>query len=135
VPFARDDHADPPARKALLWDRHGLAYGGSEIVKYLGLAPGRRFLISQGHEDVWFDESLLQRPSYLGNDPSNGLREGIERSSDHWTGGEMAHRENAELREFPRNRGREPGSRLLALRLRVSVALTVGCNISANLAN
>ena len=29
MPFARDDHADPPARKGLLWDRHGLAYGGS----------------------------------------------------------------------------------------------------------
>jgi hypothetical protein len=30
-----------------------------EIVKYLGLGPGWRFLIAPGHEDVWFDPSLL----------------------------------------------------------------------------
>lgn len=29
------------------------------IGKYLGLAPGWRFLIAPGHEDVWFDQSLL----------------------------------------------------------------------------
>ena len=28
-------------------------------VPYLGLAPGWRFLIAPGHEDVWFDASLL----------------------------------------------------------------------------
>ena len=27
---------------------------------YLGLAPGWRFLIAPGYEDVWYDESLLQ---------------------------------------------------------------------------
>lgn len=30
-----------------------------EIAKYLGLAPGWRFLIAPGHEDVWFDANLL----------------------------------------------------------------------------
>ena len=29
MPFGRDDHANSPARKAFLWDRHGLADGGS----------------------------------------------------------------------------------------------------------
>jgi hypothetical protein len=30
-----------------------------EIIKYLGLAPGWRFLIAPGYEDVWEDVSLL----------------------------------------------------------------------------
>ena len=30
------------------------------VVPYLGLPPGWRFLISEGHEDVWFDEELLK---------------------------------------------------------------------------
>ncbi|MNH10017.1 hypothetical protein D3C87_1234060 [compost metagenome] len=31
-----------------------------EIVKYLGLPPGNRFLMdNKGYEDVWFDEGLL----------------------------------------------------------------------------
>ena len=30
-----------------------------EIVKYFGLGPGWRFLVAPGHEDVWFDASLL----------------------------------------------------------------------------
>jgi hypothetical protein len=30
-----------------------------KIVKYLGLAPGWRFLFSPAQEDVWFDEKLL----------------------------------------------------------------------------
>lgn len=30
-----------------------------EIVKYLGLPPGWRFLIAGHYEDVWFDENLL----------------------------------------------------------------------------
>ena len=30
-----------------------------EIEKYLGLAPGWRFLITPEYEDVWFDPSLL----------------------------------------------------------------------------
>ena len=31
-----------------------------EVIKYLGLAPGWRFLIAPGHEDVWEDKSLLK---------------------------------------------------------------------------
>lgn len=31
-----------------------------QIKKYLGLAPGWRFLIAGDYEDVWFDESLLE---------------------------------------------------------------------------
>ena len=31
----------------------------SRIGNYLGLAPGWRFQIADGHEDVWFDEALL----------------------------------------------------------------------------
>ena len=31
----------------------------SDIVRYLGLAPGWRFLITPTSEDVWFDPSLL----------------------------------------------------------------------------
>lgn len=30
-----------------------------EIVKYLGLGPGWRFLFAPGQEDVWFDANLL----------------------------------------------------------------------------
>lgn len=30
-----------------------------EIIPYLGLAPGWRFIIAPGYEDVWYDESLL----------------------------------------------------------------------------
>ena len=30
-----------------------------EAIPYLGLPPGWRFLIADGHEDVWFDPSLL----------------------------------------------------------------------------
>ena len=30
-----------------------------EIIKYLGLPPGWRFLIAPGYEDVWFDPNLV----------------------------------------------------------------------------
>jgi hypothetical protein len=30
-----------------------------EVVPYLGLAPGWRFMLAEGHEDVWFDPALL----------------------------------------------------------------------------
>ena len=29
------------------------------VTPYLALPPGYRFLLAPGHEDVWFDESLL----------------------------------------------------------------------------
>jgi hypothetical protein len=31
-----------------------------QVLKYLGLAPGWRFLIAPDHEDVWYDEALLR---------------------------------------------------------------------------
>jgi hypothetical protein len=31
-----------------------------EVLKYLALPPGWRFLIADDYEDVWFDESLLK---------------------------------------------------------------------------
>lgn len=31
-----------------------------QVLPYLGLPPGWRFLIADGYEDVWFDESLLR---------------------------------------------------------------------------
>ena len=30
-----------------------------EVLPFLGLPPGWRFLVADGHEDVWEDESLL----------------------------------------------------------------------------
>jgi len=30
-----------------------------DIIKYLGLAAGWRFMYAENHEDVWFDETLL----------------------------------------------------------------------------
>jgi hypothetical protein len=30
-----------------------------QVLPYLALPPGWRFLIAPGHEDVWYDESLL----------------------------------------------------------------------------
>ena len=31
-----------------------------DVMPYLALPPGYRFLIATGHEDVWFDPSLLR---------------------------------------------------------------------------
>jgi hypothetical protein len=31
-----------------------------EIIKFLGLGPGWRFLFAPGQEDVWYDEKLLK---------------------------------------------------------------------------
>ena len=31
-----------------------------EILKYLALPPGWRFLVADNYEDVWFDEALLR---------------------------------------------------------------------------
>ena len=30
-----------------------------DVLKFLGLAPGWRFLVAPGHEDVWYDATLL----------------------------------------------------------------------------
>ncbi|WP_072016506.1 hypothetical protein [Neosynechococcus sphagnicola] len=34
-------------------------YHCSDIIGYLGLSPGWRFLIAPNYEDVWFDSNLL----------------------------------------------------------------------------
>jgi hypothetical protein len=34
-----------------------------EILPYMGLPPGWRFLIADGYEDVWYDSSLLEFPT------------------------------------------------------------------------
>jgi hypothetical protein len=36
-----------------------LETGLPEVIPYLALPPGWRFLIAPGEEDVWYDESLL----------------------------------------------------------------------------
>src|SRR5262245_23367178 len=38
---------------------HHLAEDCPAAVPFLALPPGWRFLVAPGHEDVWFDESLL----------------------------------------------------------------------------
>jgi hypothetical protein len=38
--------------------RH-LCERGSELLPYLALAPGWRFLVAGDYEDAWYDESLL----------------------------------------------------------------------------
>jgi hypothetical protein len=32
-----------------------------EVLKFLGLPPGWRFLIANEHEDVWYDKNLLNK--------------------------------------------------------------------------
>jgi hypothetical protein len=44
---------------------HHLAEECSELLPYLGLPPGWRFLVTPDHADIWFDQSLL--------DPERGL--------------------------------------------------------------
>jgi hypothetical protein len=38
---------------------HHLLQRRPEILPYLGLPPGWRFLIAPDHEDVWYDQTLL----------------------------------------------------------------------------
>jgi hypothetical protein len=49
----KDDHFYKPLHVSHIdsWNR--------VVSKYLGLAPGWRFLVTEGHEDVWFDPSIL----------------------------------------------------------------------------
>lgn len=51
--FSDDDDFFVPlcARHINEWDER--------IMKFLALSPGFRFLIADNHEDVWFDEKLL----------------------------------------------------------------------------
>lgn len=41
------------------WHAKHLYEDYPEIAKYLGLAPGWRFLIARGYEDIWFYANLL----------------------------------------------------------------------------
>jgi hypothetical protein len=51
--WSTDDNFFAPLHTAHLLDRC------PEIIRYLGLAPGWRFLVAPQQEDVWFDEKLL----------------------------------------------------------------------------
>ena len=42
---------------------HHLEAATPELLPYLDLPPGWRFLIAPGYEDVWFDASLLAEGS------------------------------------------------------------------------
>lgn len=57
--WAGEDIPDDPDFFKPLHVEH-LDYICPQIKKYLGLAPGWRFLIAENYEDVWFDESLLK---------------------------------------------------------------------------
>lgn len=37
-----------------------LAEWAPDVLPYLALPPGWRFLLAPGHEDVWYDASLLE---------------------------------------------------------------------------
>jgi hypothetical protein len=42
-----------------VWHVHHVVDRRPDVAKYLGLAPGWRFLLAGDHEDVWFDAKLL----------------------------------------------------------------------------
>jgi hypothetical protein len=56
--WAGEDFSDDPDFFVPLHVKH-LNEWCPEIVKYLGLPPGWRFLIANDYEDVWEDPSLL----------------------------------------------------------------------------
>jgi hypothetical protein len=56
--WAGEDFSDDPDFFVPLHVKH-LDEWCPEIVKYLGLPPGWRFLIANDYEDVWEDPSLL----------------------------------------------------------------------------
>ena len=51
--FPSDDDAFSPLHP------HHLIQLRPEVLKFLGLPPGYRFLLAENYEDVWFDPSLL----------------------------------------------------------------------------
>ena len=51
--FPLDDHAFSPVHP------HHLTQLSPEVIEFLGLPPGYRFLIAGDEVDVWFDPSLL----------------------------------------------------------------------------
>lgn len=56
--WAGEELSDDPEFFVPLHVEH-LAEWSPIVIPYLALPPGWRFLIAPGHEDVWFDESLL----------------------------------------------------------------------------
>jgi len=42
------------------WHVEHLVEAQPEVAKYLGLAPGWRFLVAPDYEEVWFDPKLLK---------------------------------------------------------------------------
>jgi hypothetical protein len=57
--WAGEELSEDPNFFAPLHVKH-LAEWCPEVVPYLALPPGWRFLIAPGYEDVWPDQSLLQ---------------------------------------------------------------------------
>lgn len=57
--WSGEQYSDDPNFFVPLHTMH-LANRGPQILKYLGLAPGWRFLLAPDYEDVWFDEYLLR---------------------------------------------------------------------------
>ncbi len=55
--WAGETHSDDPDFFEPLHVEH-VADWCPEVVPYLGLPPGWRFLIAPGHTDVWFDPDL-----------------------------------------------------------------------------
>jgi hypothetical protein len=43
-----------------VWHAQHLLDRCPDVAKYLGLAPGWRFLVANNYEDVWFDSKLLE---------------------------------------------------------------------------
>ena len=56
--WAGEDLSDDPDFFKPLHASHIVRWN-ERLLPYLGLPPGWRFLIADGYEDVWFDESLL----------------------------------------------------------------------------
>lgn len=54
--WAGDSSTDPDFFKPLKVDQ--LASMAPQLLPYLGLGPGWRFLLAPGYEDVWFDPTL-----------------------------------------------------------------------------
>lgn len=56
--WAGEEWSDDPSFFVPIHVQH-LDDWNPEIRKYLGLPPGSRFLLADGHEDIWQDPTLL----------------------------------------------------------------------------
>jgi hypothetical protein len=69
VPFARDDHADPPARNALLWDRKNVREGdGVQSPRLVTTAAVEGLEVSVDGGDRNKSLELLDRPGKIDAD-------------------------------------------------------------------